>query len=788
MSKALSGCALLLAGSAVVSKALASATIEVSTLTDRIVLVHVDEGRVIYHQIGEPRTADRVEVEPLDTAAAMLVSNYRISSQQDSFYAPGVEPVAIHRKSKGTEFAWMVDQWIDGRAVNQRPDHAKEHWLYLVMPEPMKARSTYTIDIGPIHEGSTRSSLDFRFDPSAGRSEAVHVNLLGYAPGAPKFAYVYHWLGDGGSLDVRSYGGSVFELIDQASGVSVFQGTLKPRKGRDNPETLHVSDSPPHGSFLNADVYEADFSSFDRPGQYVVSVAGVGASFPFEIARDVLRPAYRAVMRGLYHNRSGIALTRPYTEFERPAPGHPKLTPGFADKLIYTTLRDRDYEGENATREALLASKMGTLEDVWGWYQDAGDWDSYYTHLNVAQHLLLAYRLAPENFADGENNIPESGNGVPDILDEAAWLPRFCHRLRHELMRKGWGTGGVGLRVAGDAFGSDEGTLADGTKVGRGSWLDNDRFYAVSGEDPWATYRYAGVAAQLALALSRAGVNDPEGVDWKAEAIEAYAWALRNTRDGDEAKGLATPRAYAAVALFELTGDEQYHQQFDADVRHLEPNTSIWWEDVWGPFTYALIDDPNIQTNPDLLARLRALVLHNADLALDVSERRALRWAGKWEMPMLIGQQTTPWAMELAVGETLTRVSDPARAARYRGAMHTSADFFLGTNALNTTWITGVGERFPTHIFHMDAWYNGKGIYHEGLIPYSPWRKEADLRQGPWDVSWAHNTVYPEIDAWPGGERWFSNRCSPMGSEFTVHQQSGPAAAFFGVLAGPAPR
>jgi hypothetical protein len=41
----------------------------------------------------------------------------------------------------------------------------------------------------------------------------------------------------------------------------------------------------------------------------------------------------------------------------------------------------------------------------------------------------------------------------------------------------------------------------------------------------------------------------------------------------------------------------------------------------------------------------------------------------------------------------------------------------MGTNALNQTWITDVGPRHPTQIFHMDAWYNGKGKFHPGLIP-----------------------------------------------------------------------
>ena len=31
----------------------------------------------------------------------------------------------------------------------------------------------------------------------------------------------------------------------------------------------------------------------------------------------------------------------------------------------------------------------------------------------------MAYEMAPQKFRDGGANIPESGNGVPDIVDEA---------------------------------------------------------------------------------------------------------------------------------------------------------------------------------------------------------------------------------------------------------------------------------------------------------------------------------------------------------------------------------
>ena len=225
------------------------------------------------------------------------------------------------------------------------------------------------------------------------------MNLLGYVPTAPqKFAYAFHWMGDRGSLDLKAYAGHAFHLIDQDTGKSAFDGKLVFRMPATQQETFHKTDSPPNGNFLDADVYECDFSSFPKPGRYSVAIDGIGCSFPFRVDADVYREAFHTVAKGIYHNRSGIALKAPYTDFPRPAPHNPKLTPGFAGKLALhhgavhrVGLRGRKRQGADGPREGARSSRAG-------WYQDAGDWDSYYTHLRVAQELLLAYEIAPRNF------------------------------------------------------------------------------------------------------------------------------------------------------------------------------------------------------------------------------------------------------------------------------------------------------------------------------------------------------------------------------------------------------
>ena len=61
--------------------------------------------------------------------------------------------------------------------------------------------------------------------------------------------------------------------------------------------------------------------------------------------------------------------------------------------------------------------------------------------------------------------------------------------------------------------------------------------------------------------------------------------------------------------------------------------------------------------------RIRAAVLFTADvIAVDVAGKRALRWGGNWYMPMLIGQQTTPLVLQLAVAHVPVEATDPERA------------------------------------------------------------------------------------------------------------------------------
>jgi endoglucanase len=133
-------------------------------------------------------------------------------------------------------------------------------------------------------------------------------------------------------------------------------------------------------------VYIGDFSALSAPGRYHLVDDKGEASFAFEIGPAVFDPAVRAVQRWFYYQRAFTATDRAHAE-------GPWFHASDADK-------------------APPGVRMG--------WHDAGDFSVYSTSLNTALFWLLE---AWSDFAPGadDTNIPESGNGVPDLLDEARW-------------------------------------------------------------------------------------------------------------------------------------------------------------------------------------------------------------------------------------------------------------------------------------------------------------------------------------------------------------------------------
>jgi endoglucanase len=158
-------------------------------------------------------------------------------------------------------------------------------------------------------------------------------------------------------------------------------------------------------------VWQVDLGDLTTPGRYVIH-AGEHASDPFLVADDVYDEPLAAGVKSFYFQRCRTALTGPSASW--------KGAPYVREKPCH----DHDDVGWDLTAHPDKDPKR-RWKMVAGWH-DAGNYDMYVpSTAPSAQALLLAYEWAPDAFDDGSAGIPESGNGVPDVLDEVKWGLRW---------------------------------------------------------------------------------------------------------------------------------------------------------------------------------------------------------------------------------------------------------------------------------------------------------------------------------------------------------------------------
>ncbi len=715
----------------------AAEMVAVAPVTDRIIELTVHDGRGVYPGPHE-KTPERIEEVPLDVIRAAAPASWTVFSKDDPAYRRGLRPAKIGRKSKGRDCVIeTVPAW--------KPRMTLEHRLYVVLPRPMLPGRTYTVRSGALFANAKETPV--AFDPARVRSEAVHATQIGFAPDATvKTAFVSAWLGDLGPLALGELGPLRFRVLERATGASLFEGpvTMRRRLG-ESPD----SGQPDEPSHWRTDVHECDFSALTRPGDYVVSVDRLGTSFPFRIEADVYRTAFLAVLKGMYQQRCGIALTSPYTAWTRSVCHHPMQGP-----ILQSKIRRMDRQCD-ACQDV---EATGERREIWGGYHDAGDWDREDGHVILPRYLALAYELFPAKFRDGEGNIPDSGNGIPDILDEALWGCDYYVRLQRP-------DGGVGAGLFLDSF----------PDPGEGPAWDAGHWYCYA-EEPVVSFEHAATACHVAFALERSGRS---GTRYVASAQRAFAWAQAHLRPGDQEK-IRDPRHHAAACLYRATGDRAYHEIFKRDlvVDSADTPLSVWahHDQAWAVWTY-LMTDP-AKTDAGLRDRLRGASLKYARTEfIDSTRKRTERSGFDWWVPLWWGTGAVPRSFPVM---TAWKLFGDAESL---GALRTDADFRLGANPLSMCWITGTGSRSPERVFHPDSWYSPMGpTVAPGIVPEGPYKYSgpADSKSdnGPWSAKWVHASAYPDAKVWPPLELYFECRtCYPM-NEFTIAQIASAAAAY----------
>jgi hypothetical protein len=406
---------------------------------------------------------------------------------------------------------------------------------------------------------------------------SIQASQVGYVPAARKLAFAGNWLGSAGPMPVA---GRDFEVVDTNTGRVAFNGVA---------ET--VDD---HDIWSGNQLLMLDFSGLRKPGRYQIRMPGLGVSDGFVIAPDVYTPLYRGVFRLFFHSRNGTPIAARHAD-----PGHARPqggVPAALDGVMHPGVADSPLGcGSNG---------CGPRRVSGGWF-DAGDYGQYVPNAApIWFNVGVALDLAPSRFRDRDLDIPESGNGIPDVLDELDWGMRWLLSMQDA-------DGGVHFRIASRRW---DDSLPHRVTEPR----------LISERTTHATAAFAAAAAIHARLLQPHDAARARRV--LAAAENAWDFIERNPqwpeegqryrnpqdmRAGEYADASATDnRLWAAAELFRATGEARYRQAYArlAPKVHVDPTNPVSYDKqvMAASWAYVMVD---ADKDPVLLKQARDAVL-----------------------------------------------------------------------------------------------------------------------------------------------------------------------------------
>lgn len=354
-------------------------------------------------------------------------------------------------------------------------------------------------------------------------TEFIKIDQLGYRPNDQKIAVIANPIT--GYNNTTSFSpGATYQVRDWVTDAVVYTGTLTVWNG--GATQAQSGDK----------VWWFDFSSFTTTGSYYIfDVTNNVGSYRFEIDDCVYGNALMQAMRMFYYQRCGAAKATPYAGA------------GWTDTPCHQgNQQDADCRLYNNTN-------ISTSKNLSGGWHDAGDYNKYVNFTwGTLCDLLLAYEENPTVWPDNFN-IPESGNGIPDLLDEVKYELDWLLKMQNN--------DGSVLSVIG------------GGGMSPPSADNQVRHYGPANTS--ATFSSAGIFALAAIEFNSIG-QTAYASTLQTAAANAWTWASANPNvtfynAGTLAAGEQELAAYelsgrqfaAAVYLYALTGSATYKTYVD---------------------------------------------------------------------------------------------------------------------------------------------------------------------------------------------------------------------------------
>ena len=731
----------------------------------------VDDGLGTLAFTGEHQTANNYRTfygTALNTTNAVATANWTIKSTTDAnFGTTGQHPSNCYRKSKMNGMGEM--DWGSGDWIYQ---YTMEHTIYMQLPYPLTQGNTYTVEVNA-NTNSDTPSKTLNFDIFNSPSEAVHTNLVGYLnDDSVKAVDLYLWMGRSGNAnpgdanvarDYSSFVGKKVYIYNVDTSVAQEVNTVSFWKASANEMIYH--------NLTASNVWKADFTGFNTPGTYRVAIEGVGCSENFEIKADAYFEPFRVSTLGYFYMRIGQETNYP----GMPVPRRPLYIPSVSptNTRVYIT-----------TMSPIHASWNSIPNDKWdnpanwdpyktgaqnnnaiGGHSDAADWDRHLGHISNIYDMLLPYILTDGRLNDDDLGIVESGNGIPDILDEARNEVDFWLRLR-------------------DGDGYSHG-LTNPTGSG------GNAFYQ-AGNTPIAAWASAANASMLANCFMIAGLDTLKDT-YTTAAITAYNYAsgladpmLDASQDvGNGSIKSRDLKMMAAAFLYNLTGDTVYENMVNT-LSYATTNTSTILDSSKNQLyaSAGYLKTRRTVNYPALAGRMKASIINEAkNKETNYSNARPTRRASDNDTGWF---KTTQQVQRSIVAHAIA--DSPSDRELFENAIILEADWGLGRNSMNTIIMTTASTNLASKRSIEQAYTTGRddgspGV-HPGYTPYlntEDWSSSGMVGNRP---SVLAAMCYPAYSGWPKIEGSFNTRYVWAHSECTPQQSMRGKQALYGYLYG----
>ncbi|WP_347331241.1 glycoside hydrolase family 9 protein [Marinimicrobium locisalis] len=528
---------------------------------------------------------------------------------------------------------------------------------------------------------------------------SIQVNQLGYPPQAVKEATVPAGFGD------------TFEVVEQGSGRTAYSGALS------------AAERWPHSG---ESVRRADFSELTQPGHYRLRVPGLEESRAFLIDGSVYASLNDAAVKAYYFNRASMALEEERAGVYARALGHP-------DEQVEIHRSAASAERPEGT----------TLASPRGWY-DAGDYNKYIVNSGISTYTLLAaYEHFPRYYQGRELNIPESGDAVPDLLNEVMW------NLSWMLTMQDPNDGGVYHKLTTKRF-SDK-VMPDQATA--------QRYFVKKGTA--AALNFAAVMAVASRVYADYDTAYPDFSDIaRTAAVAAWEWAkanpeviYRNPEDihtgeyGDEE--FHDEFAWAAAELYLTTGEPKYWEAIaPTPVENRVPN----WADSSGLAWLSLAE--HRASLPEAAQALVAERVKSLGDELYHEWRRSAAGVPMRAEDFVWGSNGVAMnsAMMLIAAYRLTDNEN------YLAAAQSLMDYVLGRNPTGYSYVTGYGAKTPMHIHHRPSAADGIEAPVPGFLAGGPHSGQQDAGDCP--------VAYPSDKP---AKSYLDHWCSYASNEVTIN-------------------